>query len=275
MIMKEKMKKIMDRFHYYNSQDMAFQAFGLSREVAYDALVVAPSFSPYKLKMDQYCKVTTLKEGAYIAGYLVEKDGMKIAWVKIGSSDANCIDHIAVCAELNFEKMIFIGAVGALKDHFELGDICTPAYSISGGYANTYLKESIKDYVPFEKVTPHMEYIDHVIALGKERGRMVRKASVFCTASVALEYYHLDEIKEFDTDLIEMETSSFYLMADLLEIPSIALLVVSDNSATGVALVGRTEEEQKKYDEGRNSVLPEMILTVAGDRQFCGDQRKT
>ncbi len=24
--------------------------------------------------MDSYCKVTTLKEGAYIAGYLVEKD---------------------------------------------------------------------------------------------------------------------------------------------------------------------------------------------------------
>ena len=39
---------------------------------------------------------------------------------------------------------------------------------------------------------------------------------------------HLDEIKEFNTDLIEMETGSFYLMADLLEIPGTALLVVSD-----------------------------------------------
>ncbi|MBQ6407884.1 MAG: hypothetical protein IJJ64_07590 [Butyrivibrio sp.] len=29
----------------------------------------------------------------------------------------------------------------------------------------------------------------------------------------AMEYAHLDEIKSFDTDLIEMETSSFYLMA--------------------------------------------------------------
>lgn len=54
--MKEKMKRIMDRFHHYNSSNMAFQAFGLSQETEYDALVVAPSFSPYKLKMDQYCK---------------------------------------------------------------------------------------------------------------------------------------------------------------------------------------------------------------------------
>ena len=45
-------------------------------------------------------------------------------------------------------------------------------------------------------------------------------------------------------DLIEMETASLYLMADLLEIPTVALLVVSDNSATGAALVGRTEAEE-------------------------------
>ncbi|MBD5094243.1 MAG: hypothetical protein HDT26_08155 [Subdoligranulum sp.] len=266
--MKEKMKRIMDAFHRYNSSDMVFQVFGLSREIQYDALVVAPSYTPYRLKMDRSCKVTTCKEGAYTAGYLVEKDGMKIAWIKTGSSDANCIDHIAVCAELHFQKMIFIGAAGALKECFRLGDICTPVYSICGGYANTYLKESIKDYVPFEKATPDMEYVDHVISIGEKTGCVVKKASVFCTASIALEYYHLDEIKEFHTDLIEMETGSFYMMADLLEIPAIALLVVSDNSATGAALVGRTEEEQKEYDKGRNNVLPKFILTVAGDRQF-------
>ena len=60
-----------------------------------------------------------------------------------------------------------------------------------------------------------------------------------------------------------MEASSFYLMTELLEVPGIALLVVSDNSATGAALVGRTDEEQPKYDRGRNVVLPDMILAVA------------
>ena len=65
-----------------------------------------------------------------------------------------------------------------------------------------------------------------------------------------------------------METSSFYLMTDLLEVPGIALLVVSDNSATGAALVGRTEEEQQKYDRGRNVVLPDMILALAEETKF-------
>ena len=125
--MKKRMLDIMNTFHKYNTDNMAYLAFGLDAKEHYDALVVAPSYSPYKLKMDSYCKVTTLKEGAYIAGYLVEKDGLKIAWIKTAASDSNLIDHVAVCAELTFDKMIFIGAVGALKPEFELGDLCTPS----------------------------------------------------------------------------------------------------------------------------------------------------
>ena len=261
--MKKRMIEIMDKFHQYNSDNMAYLAFGLDKNEHYDALVVAPSFSPYKLKMDSYCKVTTLKEGAYIAGYLVEKDDLKIAWIKTSSSDSNLIDHVAVCAELTFDKMIFIGAVGALKPEFELGDLCTPSFSIAGGFAHTYLKNSIKDFVPFERVEPDMAFINNIVGIAEESGYELKKASVFCTPSISAEYYHLEEIKEFDTDLIEMETASLYLMADLLEIPTVALLVVSDNSATGAALVGRTDEEQSRYDYGRNVVLPTMILKTA------------
>lgn len=262
--MKEALKRISEKFHQYNSEHMAAQAFGLREDVLYDALVVAPSFTPYKLQMEKNCKVTTLKEGAYIAGYLIEKDGLNIAWIKTGSSAGNLIDHMALCAELSFKRIIFIGAVGGLKEQFKLGDICTPSYSISGSYADSYLmRESIRENMLFEKVFPDMTYVDKVIDIGKSKGYDIYKASVFCTPSVALEYLHLEEIRSFDTDLIEMETSSFYLMTDLFEIPGIALLVVSDNSASGAALVGRTQEQQKQYDFGRNVILPDMILTLA------------
>ena len=265
--MKEALKKIVEKFHQHNSEHMAAQAFGLSEDVVYDALVIAPSFSPYKLHMEDTCKVTTLKEGAYIAGYLVEKDGLNIAWIKIGSSAGNLIDHMSLCAELTFKRAIFIGAVGALKEGFNPGDVCTPAYSISGSYADAYLmKDSIRDNMLFEKVFPNMRYVDKVVDIGKQKGYDFKKASVFCTPSVALEYTHLEEIRAFDTDLIEMETSSFNLMMDLFELPGVALLVVSDNSASGVALVGRTEEQQAKYDYGRNVILPDMILTLAAEK---------
>ena len=262
--MKDKMIRILEQIHRYNSDRMTTHAFGLDPDTEYDALVVAPSYTPYKLKMDEHCKVTTLKEGSYIAGYLVEKDGLKIAWIKIASSDSNLIDHIAICAELKFRKMIFIGAVGAPKPGYVPGDICTPSCSVAGGFAHTYLKDSIRDYVPFERIEPaDIRFVDRVIEAGRAKGYEIRKASVFCTPSIALEYSHLEEIKAFDTDLIEMETASFYLMADLLEVDSTALLVVSDNSATGSALVGRSEEDKIRYEKGFREILPDMIYYMS------------
>lgn len=263
--MKDALKNIVNAFHQYNSAHMAAQAFGLREDIVYDALVVAPSFSPYKLRLEDRCRISTLKEGAYIAGYLVEKDKLKIAWIKIGSSAGNLIDHLSLCAELSFKKMIFIGAAGALKKGFRLGDVCTPSFSISGSCADAYLtKSSIRESMLFSKVTPpNTRFVDEVLRLGKAMGYEIRKASVFCTPSIALEYTHLNEIRAFDTDLIEMETSSFYLMTDLFELPGIALLVVSDNSATGAPLVGRSEKEQRQYEYGRRKVLPDMILALA------------
>lgn len=263
--MKPKLKAIMDAFHKHNSANLAFRVFGLSADAVYDALVVAPSFTPYKLIDDETCIITTLREGSYIAGYLVEKDGMKIAWIKTASGACNCIDHMAIAAELNIKKLIFIGAVGALTSRFELGDICTPTESIAGNFTNTYLRDSLSDYLPFERVSPDLMFTDRVIDCLAEAGMTLQKATVFCTDSIACEYIHLDEIRAFGTDLIEMETASFYRMCDLMEVPGVALLVVSDNSATGAALVGRTEEEEIRYNRARKEILPRMIFRIAGE----------
>ena len=263
--MKERLTKIVEAFHRYNSEHMAFQAFGLREDVCYDALVIAPSYTPYKLRMEEKCTVTTLKEGAYIAGYLVEHGETRIAWIKIGSSAGNLIDHLSLCAELRFRQMIFIGAVGALNEKFALGDVCTPSFSISGSYADAYLmKDSIRETMLFQRIRPDEAYVRRVIDIGEKKGYRIKRGSVFCTPSIALEYSHLDEIRAFQTDLIEMETSSFYLMAELFELPAVALLVVSDNSASGAALVGRTEQQQRQYEYGRCVVLPDMILTLSG-----------
>lgn len=261
--MKQRLKEITEMFHHYNSPDMARLVFGLDRDTVYDALVVAPSFTPMKLQMESDAKITCLNESAYTSGYLVEKDGLKIAWIKTASTASNCIDHMAVCAELKVKKLIFIGAVGALNPQIEVGDLCTPSYSIAGGYALTYLKDSIHDFVPFQRVEPKGPLVDRAIALAAEEGWELKRASVFCTDSIAAEYFHLDEIRAFGTDLIEMETAAFYTMADLMEKPAVALLVVSDNSASGVPLVGREGEADERYRRARRELLPHLIYKIA------------
>lgn len=261
--MTDRMKQILDNIHKYNMKGLSKVNFGLDETVVYDALIVAPSYSPEKIIKDERFQIKLLAVQSYCAGYLVEKDDLKIAWIKTAAGGCNMLDYLLICGELNFKRLIFIGAVGALKPEFAIGDICTPTYCVAGTLANTYLKESIKDYVPFEKIYPDEMYVEKIVALAKENGYNIRKASVFCTDSISMEYTHLEEIKSFDTDLIEMETSTFYAIAKIMDIPAIALLVVSDNSSTGVPLVGRTEEVQKIYEYSRCVVLPEMIEKIA------------
>ena len=168
--MKNRMKEILHNMQKYNSTDMAFQNYGLDSSVLYDALIVAPGWKPTKLLDDEAFKITVLTAHSYISGYLVERDDLKIAWIQISSSASNLIDHLAICAELKFKKLIFIGAVGALKEGIEIGDLYTPSYSVSGVFANTYLKDKLSDFVPFEKVYPQMSFVDNVIALADDCG---------------------------------------------------------------------------------------------------------
>ncbi|MBU1142282.1 MAG: hypothetical protein KKH92_01410 [Firmicutes bacterium] len=261
--MKKKMKDILDKIHKYNVSNMAYMNFGLDSNVTYDALVIAPSWKPTNIIQDNSFNITTLATHSFTSGYLVEKDNVKIAWIQISSGAGTLLDHLSICGELKFEKLIFIGAVGSLTDKYSVGDLCTPSYSVAGVFANAYLEENLHDYNPFNVIYPDSKYIDEVIILAKKNKYSLKKASVFCTDSVALEYYHLDEIKKFHTDLIEMETSTFYLVADLLEVPAIALLIVSDNSASGHPLVGRNEELQAKYNYGRKVIIPDLIYKIA------------
>lgn len=268
--MKPKMKKMLDTLQKYNVKNMCELNYGLKSDVVYDCLVVAPGWKPTKLLEGSDFKVTTLAVHSYISGFLVEKDNLKIAWIQVASSAANLLDHLALTAELKYKKLIFIGAVGALTTKYNVGDVCTPSYSVSGVFANAYLEDDIHSYKPFQKVYPNKGYIKQVINMAKSKDITINEASVYCTDSIAMEYYHLDAIKEFGTDLIEMETSTFYLLADLLDVPSIALLVVSDNSASGDPLVGRDETLNDKYNHGRKVLIPQLIELITKD-EFRGD----
>lgn len=261
--MTPRFKAMLAAMHHYNAENLAREVFALDPDTVYDALVVAPSFTPMKLVRDGSARITVLRETSYTGGYLVEKDGLRLAWIKTASSASNCIDHLAVCGELSFKKLIFTGAVGALTPNWDLGDFATPLYSISGGYAPAYLKESIRDFVPFERVEPDMVFVDRVVALARASGYDLRKAPVFCTDSIIAEYSHLDEIRSFGAELIEMETAAFYRVAALMEVPAVALLVVSDNSAAGIPLLGRDDEGTKRYHRAREKAFPDLIFKIA------------
>lgn len=126
--MTEAMEKILHNIRKYNPADLAYVNFGLDQAVRYDALVVAPSYSPFKLRLSEAdgFRITELGSQSYCAGYLVEKDGLKIAWIKTAAGGSNLLDYLLICGELQVGSLIFIGAVGALKESFQVGGSAPP-----------------------------------------------------------------------------------------------------------------------------------------------------
>ena len=259
--MKQRMLQLLTADESYaKDKDIAMCEFGLSVEKHYDVLVVAPGWKPTKIMADYDVEITCTKAVNYISGYEVKGKDFLLGWIQCSSGASSLIDELSTCAWLNFDKLVFVGAVGSLVPEIGLGALCTPQWCISGNLANGYLLEDIRKYQPFGKVWPNDPvFVEQVV----ERYPEMIKAPVFCTDSIFCEYSHLDFIKSFGAKLIEMETSSFYLMADLLEKPAIALLAVSDNSATGDPLVGRTEAQKRQYDITRKQIIPNIIMDIA------------
>ncbi len=260
--MKNRMRQLLgaDASYAREDNDIAMYEFGLSREKHYDVLVVAPGWKPTVIMQDYDVEITCTKAVNYISGYEVKGEDFLIGWIQCSSGASSLIDELSTCAWLDFDKLVFVGAVGSLVPGIGLGALCTPQWCISGNLANGYLTEDIRQYKPFGRVYPNdPSFVQRVL----ERYPDMIQEPVFCTDSIFCEYAHLDFIKSFGAKLIEMETSSFYLMADLLDKPAIALLSVSDNSANGDPLVGRTEEQKRLYNITRKQVIPNIIMDIA------------
>ncbi|MBR6377852.1 MAG: hypothetical protein IKS05_08840 [Oscillospiraceae bacterium] len=246
-----------------------FGEFGLSVDKHYDLLVVAPAWKPTRIMESYDVEISCTAEHAYLSGYEVKYADRLIAWIQCSPGASSLIDELSLCAVLDFDKLVFVGAVGALVPDISLGELCTPSWCVEGNLANGYLEEDILSYKPFGKVFPNdPAFVARVAELVREMGFAMRQEPVFCTDSIYCEYAHMDFILRFGARLIEMETSSFYRLADLMEKPAIALMAVSDNTSTGNSLLVRSEAQRDAYNQCRMQRIPRIILEIARRKEL-------
>lgn len=246
-----------------NSNDMLRDIYKINSNDEFDAIIIAPSWLPEKILKNYKAKITCLTRHAYFGSYLVEYDDIKIAWIQCASGANNLIDTCLTLANSIVDKIIFVGAVGALKEDIQLGDIATPikSYSYEGGSLYLYDNLDISNFG--KKVTPHnLDYINQIINSAKQLNINIDKKTIFCTDSIICEYSHLKEIRSLNPDLIEMETASFYKCMEMMNKNGIALLCVSDNSSTNISLVARTEEQTLNFHRAREKYIPELIKLI-------------
>ena len=256
-----KAQKILQETKKYNhSADLLKDIYGIDSNAEYDAVILAPSWTATKIYKNTEVKETLLVKHSTFSSYEVEVNGKKLAWIQTGMGASNMVDTALCLSESVVEKVIFLGAVGAIQPDILIGELATPAASLSCGGAVGYLQEKLTDGCAVKEVVPeNMAFVEEVLKRAGSHGIALKKRKVFCTDSIFCEYIHLPEIKETGAELIEMETAGFYECINAMEKKGIALLCVSDNSAADIALVMRDEESTKRYKTAREEYIPKLI----------------
>lgn len=248
---------------YNNTNDMLYDLIKISSNEKFDAIIIAPSWLPEKILVNYDAEIICMTKHTYISSYIVKFDGLNLVWVQCASGASNLMDHSLLFSNSVTEKIIFLGAVGGLVDSVGLGDIVTPSEALAYTGANLYLTDTLDSKMYGSAVKPHNQsFINKVIEKAHNQGINISKRKTFCTDSVVCEYTFLDEIKDTGAEVIEMETAAFYQCIELMNKDGIALLCVSDNSALGVSLTSRTEEELAFYHNSRIKSIPEIIKIV-------------
>lgn len=248
---------------YNPSDDFLRDVYGLSSGERFDAIVVAPSWTPQKILKRCDAQIEHVSKHVYFNGYRADFAGLHLGWIQTASGAGNVIDAMLSLSDANTKNVIFMGAVGALVPEIDLGDLVTPSVSLAYEAASMYLSETLDASSFGREVVPHCgRFIDSVIENAALQGISVTQRRTFCTASIFCEYAHLPEIKASGAELIEMETAAFYGTLNLIGKRGMALLCVSDNSVSGIPLVARTPEQRRRFEEAREVHIPELIKII-------------
>lgn len=255
-----KIKFDMERFNGFT--DFLYTIYGLDSNEDYDAIILAPSWNPKKIFKDFNSEIELVKIGPYYNSYTIQVDNKNYGYIQTGAGASNLVDCCLTLGNTRCNKIIFIGAVGALKEDIKLGDILTPSKSIAGDGASLYLHENISADKFQASVYPKVGLKENVINIAKKIGIELKEKVVYCIDSIFCEYFHLNEILQLGNEAIEMETAAFYRCMEIINKEGIAILCVSDNSETQNALIGRSEEDTEKFHKSRAQLIPQLILNL-------------
>jgi len=260
--MDDLLKKILAGLHRHNECDyFAMAVYGLDKSSHYDALIIAPSWKPEKVFLLCEAQIHLMRQGPYYAGYEIDVNGWKIAYIQTAACAGNVVDCVlSVIEELSPDKILFIGAVGALKTDMQIGDILVPQCSIAGDGSSLYLYDRIDPMNFRKRINQDPSINQSLIEVGKRIGVQIKEKVIYSTDSIVCEYFHLPDILSLGCDAIEMETAAFLRCMELLHKKADVLLCVSDNSAAGISLVGRTDEDSEKFHRAREQYFAELIL---------------
>jgi len=164
----------------------------------------------------------------FFRGFTAVFQGEPVTVVHTGVGPTRVGDCLAALALTPARKALFVGAVGGLADHLELGDWFLPVAVADGEGYTRYVREGFRRVVdgahPFEVRVP-----EDLRRFLEDRGGRVHAGRVFTVGPVSFESEeNLRLLKARGYDALEMELSAFYSACQALGLDGAALTYVSD-----------------------------------------------
>lgn len=199
--------------------------------------------------------------------YQCEYHGQLISFIRCGIGAPMTGDVILSLACTPCQRVIFTGSVGGLDASMKIGDVLIPKKSLSGDGFSRYLGPDVETEDCFlQPAEPdselQMTVMKHASKICKRESVALHSGTVFSTDSVIAQFFRLEQVvKNLGCIGIEMETSSVFKAAKLVDIRASALLQVSDVIPLNKSLFsGRSKREMERRQLVKRTVLAKAVL---------------
>ena len=256
------------------NDDMLFNAYNISSSEHFDAVIIAPVWTPFKIgfpiegitvckstinvQSNNPDKIPMMKKSK--ESYIIDWNGLRLGWLITGTCAGNVIDSTLFLSDTATDRLIFLGSAGGLTPDVSVGEVTTPSCCVDCVGATQYFAD-FNRFTVFDSIIEanNPNYVKQITKLADQQGISLSSRKVFCTDSILGEYLHMDRIQGVGAEIIEMETSAFYCAAKLMEKSAVAFLVVSDNSSIGKSFSAPYKKDFEHYNQIIRSVIPKLL----------------
>lgn len=251
-------------------EDICLNTLGIDLNKINETVIVSPGWFPERLfatgEIQEIVQVSPLFQYKI---WNIKQNDFELTYIKTGFGAPVVMDCILLLGLTGTcKKIIFVSSVGGLSDELNIGDIVLPEYSVCGDGASRYLSDDFQNYSFGEKQYPHKKLFNRLIGSTQD---ICNKHNVrwhlgrtFCIDTIAAQHNHLNQIINMGHNSIDMESAAAFKAANMLNIPIVAILNVSDNSVEeNKSLMSKRNQEERKYRRYvAREIVPQIIMDL-------------
>jgi len=172
--------------------------------------------------------------------------GDKLIWFDVVYGGAYLSELLHVGCLFGSKKNFLVGTCGGLQKNLETGDLVIPTYTYGNESTTRIYQPDIKDHKHYADKELRKEFVKSISDYKIHSGPIITCQGMLGETP--------EDIKKWSEEGylgVEMESSTFFAVSNSFNVPSVAVMHISDNLVKNI-LYG--DEEMEKNREFRNKI---------------------